>query len=429
MRIRQFIAVASIVLPCAFAIAQDQKLNCLSSAEKASGWTLLFDGKTTDAWRGYHKKGFPENGWNVEDGCLHVMADGGGGDIITKHQYADFELAIEWKASPQANSGIIYRASEELGAPWQTGPEYQILDDAGSGLEAAHKHSAGSLFDIYAPTAAKKLRPVGEFNQTRILIYKNHVTHWLNGVKVLEYDLDSDAWKKAIAGSKFAGYEGFGVQPQGHLALQDHGHDVWFRNIKIREIGKPLPGERLLFDGESTIGWGTFLSEKVDPTSVWTIESGVLVCRGKPAGYIFHKEEFANFVLKLEWRWSPVTKQAGNSGVLLRVIGEDKVWPDCVEAQLQSGNAGDFWNIGEFPMKTDPARLNGLNTKKTHLAERPIGEWNEYEIFVNHGDIVLYVNGEMVNSAWDVKEVAGRIALQSEGTEIHFRNIRIAPVK
>ena len=426
--IRLFVLMSS-ALPCALVLAQDQGNNCLSSFEKASGWTLLFDGKSTDTWRGYQKKGFPEQGWKVEDGCLHVVAGGNGGDIITKQQYADFDLSIEWKVSPQANSGIIYRASEDLGAPWQTGPEYQVLDDAGNNMDPTAKHAAGSLFDIYGPSADKVLRPVGEFNQTHILIRNNHVTHWLNGVKVLEYDLDSKEWKEAIAGSKFRDYEGFGMQPRGHIALQDHGHDVWFRNIKIREIGQPLPGERALFDGQSLTGWGAFLSEKVDPDSVWSVANGILLCKGQPAGYIYTKDEFANFVLRLEWRWSPVTKQAGNSGVLLRVIGKDKVWPDCIEAQLQSGNAGDFWNIGEFPMQTDPVRLNGRNTKKTHFAEKPIGEWNEYEIFVNHGDIVLYVNGELVNNAWDVKEIAGRIALQSEGAEIHFRNMRVAPVK
>jgi hypothetical protein len=110
------------------------------------------------------------------------------------------------------------------------------------------------------------------------------------------------------------------------------------------------------------------------------------------------------------------------------MIGEDKVWPKSVEAQLQSGNAGDFWNIGEFKMVTDPARTNGRNTKKTHGAERPVGEWNEYEIIVNHGDVILFVNGEELNRASGVDEVAGFICLQSEGAEIHFRNIRLTPL-
>ena len=402
------LALVSVALLCAMATAQDQDHNRLTPLEQTAGWTLLFDGKSTDAWRSYQSKGLPDQGWKVEDGCLHVVAGGGGGDIITKHQFADFELSLEWRVAPQANSGIIYRATEDHGAPWQTGPEYQIFDDAGGDLESTHKHSAGAVFDIYAPSAEKKLRPVGEFNHTRIRVRNNHVTHWLNGVKLLEYQLESPEWKQAIAASKFRDYDGFGTQPKGHIALQDHGDDVWFRNIKIRELGKPRLGERPLFNGQSLDGWGAFLPDGSSADAVWTVEDGILVCKGQPAGYIYTKDEYANFVLELEWRWSPVTRQAGNSGVLLRVVGEDKVWPDCIEAQLQSGNAGDFWNIGSFPMQTEPSRLNGRNAKKTHLAERPVGEWNEYEIIVDHDKIVLYVNGDKVNEAWDVKEIAGK---------------------
>jgi hypothetical protein len=133
-------------------------------------------------------------------------------------------------------------------------------------------------------------------------------------------------------------------------------------------------------------------------------------------------------VLKLEWRFDPA-KGAGNSGVLLRMIGEHKVWPRSVEAQLQSGNAGDFWNIDEFPMKTDPQRTHGRNTKKTHFAEYPIGDWNEYEIVVDGGSVILNVNGEELNRAGDVLKTPGKIGLQSEGAEIHLRNIRLAPIR
>jgi hypothetical protein len=133
-------------------------------------------------------------------------------------------------------------------------------------------------------------------------------------------------------------------------------------------------------------------------------------------------------VLRLQWRWDPETKQAGNSGVLLRMVGEDKVWPKSVEAQLESGSAGDFWCIDEFPMKTDPARTRGRNTKKSGGRENPVGEWNDYEIIVDHGTITLLVNGEEANRATEVQEVAGKVCLQSEGAPIQFRNIRLAPI-
>jgi hypothetical protein len=408
--------------------AKTAALNQLSSAETAAGWQLLFDGRTTDGWRGYRRKHFPASGWVVEDHCLRVVADGGGGDIVTMSQYADFELILEWRVAKRANSGIMYRVIEQYDAPWKTGPEYQILDDAGyDDLESAH--SAGALFDLDPPGDGKVLQPTGQFNQTRIRVKDNRVTHWLNGVKIVEYHLNTDEWRQRIAKSKFGRYAGFGSHHQGHIALQDHGNDVWFRNIKLRDLSKPMPGEVWLFNGRNLDGWTAHLPADSRMEDVWSVADGVLICKGQPIGYLRTEADYTNYVLKLEWRFNPATKQAGNSGVLLRVIGEDKVWPRSVEAQLQSGNAGDFWNIDKFPMKTDPARLTGRNTKKTHSAERPIGQWNEYEIIVDGGSVRLNVNGELVNQAWDVLETPGKIALQSEGAEIHFRNIRLAPIE
>jgi hypothetical protein len=425
--------VAAGLLGSAIAAAQQPVApgpspNQLTAAEKAAGWKLLFDGKSTDGWRGYKKSGFPDKGWTADGGCLKCEPKGGGGDIITKDQYGDFELSLEWKVSPGANSGVIYRVAEKQDASWQTGPEFQILDDAGN---PAIKpiNSAGALYDLYEPAAAKVLRPTGEFNQARIRLKDNVLQHFVNGVKVLECRIGDDEWRKRVAGSKFAKYDGFGAQPRGHIALQDHGNAVWFRNIKVRDLSAAMPGEVRLFNGTNMGGWKAILPQGGQMDDVWSVQDGVIVCKGNPVGYIRSEKDFKNYVLKLEWRFNPVTKKAGNSGVLLRMIGEDKVWPRSVEAQLQSGSAGDFWNIDEFPMKTDTSRLNGRNTKKTHMAERPIGEWNEYEIIVDGPRVTLNVNGETLNEAWEVLETPGKICLQSEGAEIHFRNIRLAPIE
>jgi hypothetical protein len=436
------VAVTAVFLAASFAAAQGPSpshpgrsdddppvVTRLTSAEAAAGWTPLFDGGSTLAWRGYQQRRFPAQGWVIEDGCLKVVAGGGGGDIITLDKYQNFELALEFRVSRGANSGIMFRVGEAYPAPWHTGPEFQILDDAGTGIEPTSAHSVGALYALYEPAAGKESRPAGRFNDARIRLRDGRLEHWLNGVKVVDCDLASDDFRRRVAASKFKAYEAFGTVLDGHIALQDHGNDVWFRNIRIRDLDAPMPGEVRIFNGRDLSGWTAHLTEGGTMDEVWRVEGGILICKGQPVGYLRTTDDFVNYVLKLEWRFDPVTKKAGNSGVLLRMTGQDKVWPRSVEAQLHSGNAGDFWNIGEVSMKTDPDRTRGRNTRKTHVAERPVGEWNEYEIIVDGGSVVLKVNGETVNEAWDVQEIPGKICLQSEGAEIHFRNVRLSPIE
>lgn len=400
--------------------------NTLSAAEAAGGWKLLFDGTTTSELRGYRQAGFPAKGWRVEDGAIRVLSGGGGGDLVSKDQYGDFELSLEFKCAPKANSGVMYRVTEANDTPWQTGPEYQVFDDAGNATPSDHKHSAGALYDIIAPPKDKPLRGAGEWNHARIRLKDGLLQHWLNGAKVAEARTDSQAWKDMIAASKFKAYTGFGVQPKGHIALQDHGDDVWFKNIKVRDLDAALPAEVALFNGKDTNGWTAHLNDNGSLEQVWSVADGVLTCKGQPAGYIRTVADYTNYVLKLEWRFNP--DKAGNSGVLLRMIGEDKVWPKSIEAQLQSGAAGDFWNIENFTMTAAADRTKGRNTKRTHTAERPLGEWNEYEIIMDGGTVVLKVNGEELNRATDAAAVPGKICLQSEGAEIQFRRIRLSPL-
>jgi hypothetical protein len=408
----------------------------LTTLEQARGFKFLSGPDATSKWRGYKQPSFPAKGWTAKDGVLTVNAGGGGGDIITTDQYGDFELILQYKTAPKANSGIIYRVTEKHGASYQTGPEFQILDDAGHSLKPTDAHSAGALYDMYSPAEGKKTS--ADWNDARIYIRNGVIQHWLNGVKVVDvvaFDSAGKAtpeWKAKIAAGKFKDTDGFGVQPKGHIALQEHGDEVAFRNIKIRDLNAAAPGERQLFNGKDLTGLETVVPDAakkgIKPESVWSVSDGVLVCSGDPPGYIRTKDKYTNFILRFQWRFSPVTKKAGNSGVLFRMTGEDKVWPKSLEAQLMSGNAGDFYGIDGFKYTGDPARMTGRHTKKTHGAERPVGEWNEYEIIVNKGDVVLYVNGEELNRATGVEEVPGFICLQSEGAEIHFRDVRLVPL-
>lgn len=192
----------------------------------------------------------------------------------------------------------------------------------------------------------------------------------------------------------------------------------------------PLPkGWVELFNGRDLTGWKPFLADNsADPATVWSVSNGVLICEGKPAGYIATTNTYTSFELTLDWRFD-AEKGAGNSGVLMRVQNPDKVWPRSVEAQLHSGNAGDIWNIDDFDMKTAPARTKGRWTGKMKPTnEKPLGEWNSYRIVLDGGKLDMWVNGELQNSATDVQLLPGRIALQSEGAHIEFRNIRLKPL-
>jgi hypothetical protein len=206
--------------------------NTLTEDEKKAGWKLLFDGKTTEGWKGY-KKDKVSDGWQIVDGALSTK--GKSGDICTVEEFADFELQIDWKISPGGNSGIMTRVGEEHDAPWQTGPEMQILDNAHHDDGRNPMTSAGACYALYAPKW-DLTRPVGSWNRARILVHGDHTEYWLNGEKVVEYELESADWKTRVAVSKFASMPDFAKRAKGRIALQDHGDRVSFRNIKIRPI-------------------------------------------------------------------------------------------------------------------------------------------------------------------------------------------------
>jgi hypothetical protein len=206
--------------------------NSLSDAEKAAGWRLLFDGTTTAGWRNYGKPTISD-GWTVQAGAL--TRTGAAGDIISNDEFKNFELTIDWKIEPGGNSGIFYRASEDSDAIYWNAPEMQVLDDAKHPDGQSRLRSAGAAYDLY-PAPAGHVNPGGQWNTARLIVNGNHVEHWLNGFKLLEYELGSPDWNSKVAGSKFAPHPHFGKNAQGHIGLQDHGNVVAFRNIKIRVL-------------------------------------------------------------------------------------------------------------------------------------------------------------------------------------------------
>ena len=211
-------------------------LNRLSTEEQADGWRSLFDGETLAGWRGYGLEGLPA-GWEVAEGTIHFSPpeEGERSDLMTEEQFESFDLAFDWAVTPGGNSGIFFHVSEDYDRSYETGPEYQILDNAGHRDGGSPLTSAGSNYALHPPTE-DVTRPLGEFNEARILVHGDHVEHWLNGHKLLAYTLWDDDWKARVAASKFGSMPGYGRNHAGHVVLQDHGDEIWVRNVKIRTL-------------------------------------------------------------------------------------------------------------------------------------------------------------------------------------------------
>ena len=204
--------------------------NTLTAGEKAAGWSLIFDGKSTAGWKGF-KTAAPDRGWRVVDGAIGPDPKTSK-DLVTKASYANFELSFDWKISPKGNSGVMFHVIPVGDETYESGPEYQILDNAHG---EPPLQQAASLFALYAPTR-DMTKPVGQFNHGRIVVDHGKVQHWLNGVKVVEYDMGSADFKARVAASKFKQWPQFATGKTGAIALQNHGDAVWFKNIKIRVL-------------------------------------------------------------------------------------------------------------------------------------------------------------------------------------------------
>jgi len=225
------VAVATFLSAVAFA----GEPNTLTSEEKAAGWQLLFDGKTTDGWVAIGKTAMPDKGWSVVDGTLKHGHAAGGGDIVTAKQYDSFELIWDWKIEEGGNSGVKYNLPNPAK---NVGFEYQLLDDDKNedGKRGGRLHQTASLYDLIEPPADKKINPVGEWNTSRLLVNGNHVEEWLNGAKTVEFEIGSPELLALVANSKFKKVDKFGLKTKSPILLQDHGSEITFRSIKLREI-------------------------------------------------------------------------------------------------------------------------------------------------------------------------------------------------
>jgi hypothetical protein len=219
--------------------ASAQKDNELTEAEKKDGWKLLFDGKTLNGWRMYQNK--LADCWGAKNGEIYCKGSATDksdlrADIITAEQYENYELSVDWKIAAGGNSGIIYNVTEDYGASYLSGPEYQLIDDEGyPGGKLEDWQKTGSDYAMYTATS-RPTKPIGEYNTSKIVVKGAHREHWLNGVKVVEFEAWSDDWNKRKSIGKWKDTPGYGMAKKGYICLQDHGSGVWFKNIKIRKL-------------------------------------------------------------------------------------------------------------------------------------------------------------------------------------------------
>lgn len=306
---------AALITSCA------PRQNMLTEEEIADGWELLFDGKSLDQWKDFNGDSLTQP-WHVVDGCIQANGDGSdlSGYIVTRKQYENFILDWEWKLSRGGNSGMLYHVVEDpcFEVPYVTGPEYQLIDEEGweeqnAPTKLEEWQRLGVDYAMHLPDrAAMRLNPQGEWNSSRIVFDNGHVEHWLNGVKILEFEAWTDDWFARKASGKWETAPEYGLARRGVICLQDHGYPASFRNLKIKELPRKAGSEVSLFNGRDLTSWEAYGTEKwyVDPQGLLVCESGP----DKQYGYLATRAYYDDFDLTVEFR----QLANGNSGIFFR---------------------------------------------------------------------------------------------------------------
>ncbi|HCC71764.1 MAG TPA: DUF1080 domain-containing protein [Bacteroidales bacterium] len=397
--------------------------NQLSPQEESEGWELLFDGQSLDNWKAYNaEEGFA--GWSVEDGLLAAGGEGSDehGYIITKKQYDNFDLKFDWKIADGGNSGVMYHVieSKNFPTPYLTGPEYQLIDDIGFPSELEDWQKAGADYAMYLPDDSKKnLKPVGEWNSSRIVFDNGHVEHWLNGEKILEFEAWTEDWFELKNSGKWEDAPEYGMSSTGHISLQDHGSKVWFRNMKIKELPKKEGEEIILFNGKDLTGWIPYGTEK------WYVEDGLMVCESGPDkeyGYLATDRYYKDFDLSVDFK----QVSDGNSGIFFRsTVDGTKISGWQVEVAPKGHDSGGIYeSYGRGWLHQIPDEM------EDYLKE---GEWNTMRIKVVGSEVTTWLNGQEMTRLDDllIGKANGRIALQIHsggGIKVLWKNLVLQPL-
>jgi len=402
--------------------ACSSKINELSEQEKSEGWELLFNGENLDNWRAYNAEG--TGTWMVEDGLLAASGTGSDstGYIITEKQYENFDLKFEWKIAPEGNSGVLYHVieSEKFPTPYLTGPEYQLVDDIGFPSELEEWQKTGADYAMYTPdNTIKNLKPVGEWNSSRIVFDNGHVEHWLNGEKILEFEAWTDEWFELKNSGKWEFAPEYGLSSTGHISLQDHGSKIWFRNMKIKELPREEKDPVELFNGENLDGWIEYGNE------LWYVEDGLLVCESGPLkeyGYLATDKYYRDFDLSVDFK----QVSQGNSGIYFRSTVKGNIisgWQ--VEVAPEGHDSGGIYeSYGRGWLEQIP------DEKEDYLKE---GEWNTMRIRLEGSKVTTWLNGNLMVELEDplIGKANGRVALQIHdggGIKVLWKNMVLQPL-
>jgi hypothetical protein len=437
---RRLLAIGVMAcLTCSWAMAAGEA----AGKADAEGFVSIFNGKDLTGWDGDPAL------WSATDGVLRGQttkehaAQGNTFCIWRGGEPANFVLKIKFRYT-NGNSGVQYRSVqvpgnakaknrwvmrgyqaevrelagkindlyktggtyEEGGRGWITGfSEFVVVEPGGGKLKRNVISSVCDKDEIIKAGLYKDK----DWNEYVLVCRGNCVQEYFNGQIASEF-IDNDTAKRAM---------------EGLIGLQIHAGGpmiVEFKDIKLKTLPENYGEAVPLLNGKDLTGWKVSSDALKDTFSV---TDGAIACKGNPSGYLRTEAQYTNYVLRLQMRHHVKC----NAGVLVRVHGQDKVWPDSIECQGQKDDMGDIWNIGQFPMKVDPDRTKGRQTVKLHPTnENPVGQWNNYEIYLNKGDLVIKVNGLVQNTAADCKEIPGYIALQSEGGALDYRNIVLIPI-